>query len=183
MTPDRVSKCLCRIAAYIDTTKNPDRETVRKAVINVIAAVTREDRIKRIAKEIRRLAIEQVELDLWDDTDEGQALLRVIDNAVKAEKADDINAALQATKGRIDDFIEVLENSTFEDPKEGSDLDSLYEDTVKKKNKNFVDRAKHNAPRGPEKDVDLSDLDTEELSDEFLQAAGINTKRLRTKRS
>lgn len=188
MTPEKISARLYHIAAYIDSNKNPDRGIVRKAVLSVVAAITRENRIKRIAQEIHKLAIEQIELDLWDDTDEGQALLKVLDKAIEAKKPDDIEAALQVTKSRVDDFIDVLEDATFEDPKEGSDLDSLYEETVQKKQQNKRNRDIHNAPfvdmdeleEGT--DIDISDLDRE---DEYYKAAAsMSTKKLfRIKRS
>jgi hypothetical protein len=181
MNPDKVSSRIRHIASYIDSNEKPDRKMVRAMVSSLINVMTREDRIRRIANAIHKLAIEQVELDLWDDTDEGKSLLNSLDKAVEAEKADDIEAALHVTKSHIDEFIDAIKD--FDQHERETDLDTLYEETINKNKQNEHDRKVHNAPF-----VDLDDLAEDEFSgvkempEEWLQAAGLHGKRLRTRR-
>lgn len=186
MSPDKVSTRIRQIAAYIDSNQNPDRRLVRAMVSTLVNGITRQDRIKRIANAIQKLAIEQVELNLWEDTDEGKALLQSLDRAVESDKADDIEAALHSTKSHIDEFIDAIQD--FDQTEHETDLDELYEETMQKKQQNEHDRKVHNAPfvdlndLAEEEDVDLTDLDYDEAPDEWLQAAGSHNKRMRVRR-
>ena len=185
MNPNKVSARIRHIASYIDSNEKPDRKLVKAMISSLVNVMTRDDRIRRIANAINKLAIEQIELDLWDDTDEGKALLNSLDHAVEAEKADDIEAALHAAKPRIDEFIDAIQD--FDQHEHETDLDELYEETMLKKEQNERDRKIHNAPFVDlddlaEEDVDLTDLDYEEAPEEWLQAAGQHGKRLRSRR-
>jgi hypothetical protein len=185
MNPDKVSARIRQIASYIDSNENPDRKLVRVMISSLVNGITREDRIKRIANAIKKLAIEQVELDLWEDTDEGKSLLQSLDRAVEADKADDIEAALYSTKSHIDEFIDAIQD--FDQHEHETGLDELYENTMRKKQENAEARKLHNAPfvdldELAEEDVDLSDLDYEEAPEEWLQAADARSRRMRTRR-
>jgi hypothetical protein len=186
MNPNKVSARIRHIAAYIDSNTNPDRKLVRAMVSSLVNGITREDRIKRIANAIKKLAIEQVELDLWEDTDEGKSLLQSLDRAVESEKADDIEAALHSTKSHIDEFIDAIQD--FDQVEHETDLDTLYEETQLKKQENAEARKMHNAPfvdlddLAEEEDIDLTDLDYDEAPEEWLQAAGVRSRRMRTRR-
>src|ERR1700690_2124584 len=176
MNPEKASARIRQIAAYIDSNPNPDRKLVRAMVSSLVNGITREDRIKRIANAIQKLAIEQVELDLWEDTDEGKSLLQSLDRAVEAEKADDIEAALHSTESHIDEFINAIQD--FDQHERETDLDELYEDTMRKKQENAEACKLHNHTfevlddLAEDEDVDLTDLDYEQAPEEWLQAGG-----------
>ena len=104
---------------------------------------------------------------------------------VEAEKADDIEAALHATKSHIDEFIDAIKD--FDQVEHETDLDELYEETMRKKEQNKRNQDIHNAPYlnpddPDEEDVDLTDLEYEEAPEEWLQAAGTYDRQLRFKR-
>ena len=107
LTPDRVSKHLRRIAAKIDNSANPKSDLVKRDIGMVITAMTHEARIQRIASEIFRLALEEVEVGLWD-TEEGKDVGLAIELAQKKQEAEDIEAALKLVKRKIDAFLQFL---------------------------------------------------------------------------
>lgn len=120
-SPTAVSRELARIAMSIESAEAPSLSRVHGDLRRVVATVTREAKVRRLAQEILRLAQEDVELSLWDmesakDVDLGM-------KAAKGEASDagKLQTALKSLKVDIDTFIGDLSDAPKEP--EGDDED------------------------------------------------------------
>jgi len=108
ISPNQISARIRDIASFIDKNPSPDRELVRNSLKIVLAALTRETRIARVAAEIHRLAEEAVDLSLWD-TEDGEKVDEYYQFARRKTDADSIEAALKNTMHQIDRFIDSMQ--------------------------------------------------------------------------
>jgi hypothetical protein len=106
-TPDQISAHLRHIAVKIDNSKSPDADLVKREINKVVAAITHETRIQRIAAEIYRLAIEEIEVGPWD-TEEAKGVEQALEFAKGKQEPEDIQGGLKIVKSRIDQFIKYL---------------------------------------------------------------------------
>ena len=122
-SPVRVAASLRLIAARIDMSKSPDRSLVLSDLRKVVHSLTREDRVRRIAAEMVRIAQEDVEMELdlssWD-TDEGKDVDSAYALAKKQTVDEKLVPALNSLKGDIDALIgEIKSPGSKKDDDEG----------------------------------------------------------------
>jgi hypothetical protein len=106
-TPDQISEYLRHIATKIDNSETPNPDLVKRDINRVIAAVTYEKRIQRVAAEILRLAIEEIEVGPWD-TEEAKGVEQALEFAKGKQEPEDIQGGLKIVKSRIDQFLKYL---------------------------------------------------------------------------
>lgn len=107
LAPDKVASILRRIAGKIDASEQPSSALVRGDLRLLSAALCREQRVERIAREMIRLAADDMELSIWD-TDEGKDLESAMKFVRKEEEPDKLVPALKSLKHDVDDFITEL---------------------------------------------------------------------------
>ena len=71
MSPDKVSQILRRIATKIDASQQPSTSLVRRDLQLLASLLVRRHRVERVAREMLRIAADDVELSIWD-TDEAK---------------------------------------------------------------------------------------------------------------
>lgn len=108
MKPQDVSRELARIAMTIESEDRPSLSATGMALRRVLASVSRENRTRRIAAELLRLAAEDVESSLWD-MDEGadaKFAWKAAENITDDPKK--LSMALKSLKADVDSFIDEL---------------------------------------------------------------------------
>jgi len=78
-SPSRVASSLRQIAAKIDMSKNPDRSLVQADLRRVVHSITREDRVRKVAAEVARIARD----DAADAADPDVALQGVLNDVAR----------------------------------------------------------------------------------------------------
>ena len=104
MSPDKVAGILRRIASKIDASQQPSTTAVRRDLKVLAAVLVRDQRIERVAREMIRIAEDDVEVSLWD-TDEGKDLKEGMQFTYKQDTVDKLVPALKSLKHDVDDFL------------------------------------------------------------------------------
>jgi hypothetical protein len=123
-TPARVAASLRQIAAGVDSSASPDRGAVRSDLRRVLFALTREDRVRRIAADMVRLAQDEIELTSWD-LDEGKDVDSAFGFAKKQTEDEKIVPALNSLRKDVDNFIDEIKS-----PGAGQKRDDASEEDV-----------------------------------------------------
>jgi hypothetical protein len=108
MGPKVISSRLRQIASSIESNEFPDRNIVRKAVTQVVAALERPQRMRRVAAEIMRLALEGLIESPWD-LESGGLVVDKFDFARRKHDPEDLQSALNLVKRQIDKFVNEIQ--------------------------------------------------------------------------
>ena len=107
MSPDKVAGILRRIAAKIDASERPSTGAVRHDLKILASVLVRQQRVERVAREMLRIAEDDLEVSLWD-TDEGKDLKEGMQFTYKQDTVDKLVPALKSLKHDVDDFLTEL---------------------------------------------------------------------------
>jgi hypothetical protein len=113
MSPDKAASVLRRIAAKIDASDRPSMALVRRDLRLLAASLIRDQRVARVAREMLRIAQDDLEASLWD-TDEGKDLEEGMKFTRKQDDVDKLVPALKSLKHDVDDFIAELKREPGE---------------------------------------------------------------------
>jgi hypothetical protein len=122
LSPEKVVLHLRRIAAKIDASENPDPARVKHDIRLLASALTRKDRLARMAAEMLQIAQDDIELGPWD-SEEGKNVERVWDQAHKEPKPDVLVHTLKSLGREIMEMITELKRDPSK-PKPGKPHDS-----------------------------------------------------------
>ncbi len=125
MGPDRAAAVLRRLASEVESSDSPSLSGLRRRLAMVAAAMTgadpSEERAKRIAAEIVRLALDEIDVttDLWGGQ-EGEDVDAAYEWSKKQTEEEKLESSLKLLKRKVDTFIQELTRGS-DDKKPGSD--------------------------------------------------------------
>lgn len=116
MTPTELSSALRRIASRL-ATPGADPSAVRTAVAGLLERMDGRDpsdaAAKRIAAEMLRVAMDEIEVSLWD-SDDGTAVDDAYKAARKQEEAEALETSLKLLRRKVDRFISEIRSPSQE---------------------------------------------------------------------